>query len=140
MGSTGAKRAGGLMNNVPPERETVTDDYGRTYPVVSREDVPEGYKLWTSGTWRGASDDYNNGYAVFARITDYHVDTDTGVVVRVSGEEADIIRRYLDGGHATSAVVERYIKRYEGKSTSAGTRRRVERFKRGLEVLKRLRV
>ena len=137
MGSVGAKRAGGL-SNIPPTRETVTDDYGRTYEVVSRDEVPTDYELWTSGTWRGVNDDYNNGYAVFAKITDYHVDTDNGVVVRVSGEDADAIKG-LDAGHATSAEVERYIKRYDKPGTKSGyTRRRVERFKRGLEALRRL--
>lgn len=134
MGSIGARRVGG---NIPPTSETVTDDYGRTYKVVSREEVPTGYELWTSGTWRGVNDDYNNGYAVFAKITDYRVDTDSAVVVRISGEDADAIKG-LDAGHATSAEVERYIKRYDKRTTTGYVRRRVERFKRGLEALRKL--
>lgn len=131
MGSVGRKR------NTSVSRETVTDDYGRTYNVVSQNDIPDGYSLWTSGTWRGANADFNNGYAVFANIQNNNVDTDNGVVVRVSGEDAEALMG-LDASHATSASVERYINRYDRDNVGGYVKRRVARFKRALDVLRRL--
>lgn len=141
MGSKGALKAGrrAVSNNVPPERETVTDDYGRTYPIVELGDVPEGYKLWVSGTWQGVGADFNNGYAVFAPRSGYSVDTDNGVVVRVSGSDAGAIMSL--GGtdeDLSSAKAESYIKRYDKPSAGRYTRRKVQMYKDALPALRRL--
>lgn len=136
MGSVGAKRTGSMLNNRPPVEETVTDDYGRTYRVITKERVPEDYKLWTSGTWRGVGDDYDKGYAVFAPIFDDKVDTSKGVVVRISGEDADAIRDSL--GYETSEKAEKYVRRYDKPGAKGYVKRKVARLKRGAEAMRRL--
>ena len=130
MGSVGAQRT--------ISGATVRDDYGRTYPVVTREDVPSGYSLWASGSWRGANADYNNGYVVFAPINNFKVNTDKGVVVRISGDDVSAIKKFasIDEKDPVGAA-ERYVKRYSNSKNSV-TRRRAEAYRDLIPVLKRL--
>ena len=133
MGSIGASRQN-------PARETITDDYGRTYPIVSVDNVPEGYSVWASGTWRGANENYNNGYVVFADINQEngHVNTDSAVVVRVSGDDATAIRDVVAVDEQNPVKkAEQYAKRY-ANAKYASTRARAERWRKAADAMKRL--
>lgn len=146
MGSTGSKtKKSRLVANEPPERKTVTDEYGRTYPVVDTvDDVPDGWHLWTSGSWVSGSE-FGKGYAVFARVdSDYHVDVDNGMVVEMPARDINLIRRAYtssievvrSGRKPMSTLAEEYIRRYS-KSKSLYVQHKIKHFKDVIPVLKK---
>lgn len=106
---------------------TVTDGK-HTFEVV--ESIPADYTIWNIGK------NMVDGYLPLCQTEDGHeVKVETLKAVKV--EKAQVILSAVGFGPQTIKEMETYIKRYS-KSKREVTRRRVERLKAAVEVMKTL--
>ena len=130
MGSTGTINTGANNKNI------IVDNYGRNIELV--DNVPGGYELWLSGTFRGSNENYYTGYAVFAKIKDNSVDATSLKGIKITGEEATTINNMPLLGNTTSASIKSYINKYDKDKSSSYVKRRVERYKKALPIIEKL--
>ena len=137
MGSTGAKRAGGL-DNMPPETKSniVIDDYGRSVTVVDdASEIPAERTLWPSGAF-GKDGDY---YIVFAKEgSGYSIDITTLTGLKVPLEDQAAVSG-IAGWRSwkTSAEADAYIRRYDKPGASRLVQSRVDRAKAFSRTMKK---
>ena len=106
---------------------TSTKGVGPTYTYEIVDSIPQGYEIWNIG------DNIEDGYLPLVQVgNDYKVNTETMKVIKVDG--AQTILAAMGIGPKTIPEFERYIKRYS-KSKRACTLRRVERFRKALEIM-----